>query len=83
MEALLWDNLLDPHAADASKDVRDWVLGTLAPVLIINDREIEVVQQRNARSNPQFCKWKFRTSQAANQFGEMILPYGTVIGLLG
>jgi hypothetical protein len=83
IEAHLWDHLMDPYAADASKDVRVWVLGTYNPVLIINEREVEVVEQKSARTNPQFSKWKFRSPQAANQFGEMMLPYATVIGLLG
>lgn len=80
IEGHLWDNLLDPHAADAAKDVRAWVVEGITAVLILNAREVETIEQRTA--TPVFCKWKFRTPEAATQFGEMMLPYCTVIGLL-
>ena len=80
IEGHLWDNLMDPHAADASKDVRVWVVDGHPAVLILNAREVEVVEQKG--HNPTFCKWKFRNADAATKFGEMMLPYCTVIGLL-
>ena len=80
IEGHLWDNLMDPHASDAAKDVRVWVVDGHPAVLILNAKEVEVVEHKTA--NPTFSKWKFRTPEAANQFGEMMLPYCTVIGLL-
>jgi hypothetical protein len=80
IEGHLWDNLMDPHASDASKDVRAWVVEGVSAVLILNGREVEVIEQRSV--NPSFSKWKFRTPDAATKFGEMMLPYSTVIGLL-
>ncbi len=79
-EGHLWDELMDPYAADASKDVRNWVLENTHPVLILNGREMEVIEQNGMKHN--FSKWKFRTPDAAHKFAEMMLPYCTVIGLL-
>ena len=79
-EGHLWDELMDPYAADASKDVRSWVLENRRPVLILNGREMEVIEENGAKHN--FSKWKFRTPDAAHKFAEMMLPYSTVIGLL-
>ena len=80
IEGHLWDNLMDPHAADAAKDVRAWVVDGHPAVLILNSREVEVVEQKG--HNPSFSKWKFRNPDAASKFGEMMLPYCTVIGLI-
>lgn len=80
IEGHLWDHLLDPHPADAGKDVRDWVLGSKSAVFILNDNLMEVVEER--ASSPSFHKWKFASPNAAYDFGVMMLPYCTVFGLM-
>jgi hypothetical protein len=79
IEGHLWDNLMDPYAADAAKDVRGWVVDRKPVVFIMNSREVEVIEHQGV--NPRFSKWKFRTAEAANKFGEFMLPYCTIIGL--
>lgn len=80
LEGHLWDFLVQPHASDCSKDVRSWVVDGNPVVLILNGREVEVIEPKGA--NHTFSKWKFQTPDAANRFGELMLPYATVIGLI-
>jgi hypothetical protein len=80
LEAHLWDELLDPYPTDACKEIRVWVLQGPGPVLILNEREVEVIVHKGVK--PHFTKWRFRTPQAATQFAEMMLPYSMVVGLI-
>lgn len=80
IEGHLWDHLLDPHAADAAKDVRHWVMEGPPAVLILNENLVEVIEQKG--HNHAFSKWKFASPNAAHDFGTMMLPYCTVIGLM-
>ena len=80
IESHLWDHLMDPHAADAAKDVRSWVVDGCPAVLILNGHFLEVIEERGSKHI--FAKWKFLTADGANKFGEMMLPYATVIGLI-
>lgn len=80
LEAHLWDHLLEPYPADASKDIRVWVLKGPGPVLILNEKVVEVVEERP--KGPKFTKWRFRSKGSATQFCEMMLPCSMVIGLI-
>ena len=80
LEAHLWDNLLDPYPADAAKDLRDWVIKGPGPVLILNEKVVEVVEDRP--KGPKFTKWRFRSADSATKFCEMMLPHSMVVGLM-
>ena len=80
LEGHLWESLRDPYPADAGKDVRHWVTVGPAPTLIVSDCFVEIVMPKGGAFK--FTKWQFASTEAARQFGEMMLPYSMVVGLM-